>query len=483
MAAAAVAGLNRPSGTLDAPQALAPYRGPWNQRMAAHLLRRAGFGGTPAQQRSLAAMGVHAAVESLIRISAVAGAPDDILSPWQQVADLRTADDMTRRATMADIRKQERESIHSMQMWWLSQMLTTASPLREKMTLYFHGHFTTAAIEKGIHPDIVWQQNQLFRSNALGNLRALTIAVSQDPAMLVYLDNARNNKAHPNENYARELMELFTLGRGNYNEQDVRESARAFTGWSVDYKTGQFVLRPRQHDDGEKNFLGQTGYFDGTDIVNIIYRQPAASRFWAQSLLSFFVYNDPEPELVEAVAAQIRKNDFNLAPVMSVLLQSNVFFSDRAYRALVKSPVEFAVGAHQAFGLDQVEPNTPRALNSMGQILFYPPNVAGWPGGENWITSQTIIARQNFAASLVNSPMMQQSGWLADTPAEAGRAAETLIANILQSDAPPQAATQLVGYLNGAGTSALGMFSGENFQERVRGAAYLAMAMPAYQLN
>ena len=131
----------------------------------------------------------------------------------------------------------------------------------------------------------------------------------------------------------------------------------------------------------------------------------------------------------------------------------------------------------------KIEPNAPRALNSMGQILFYPPNVAGWPGGENWITSQTIIARQNFAASLVNSPMMQQTGWLAETPADAERAAETLIANILQSDAPPQAATQLVGYLNGAGTSALGSFSGENFQERVRGAAYLAMAMPAYQLN
>jgi uncharacterized protein (DUF1800 family) len=483
MPAAVVAGLNRPAGTLDASQALAPYRGPWNQRTAAHLLRRAGFGGTPAQQRALAAMSPHAAVESLIHFSPATGAPDDILSPWQQVAALRTADDMTRRASLADIRKQERESIHAMQVWWLNQMLTTASPLQEKMTLYFHGHFTTAAIEKGVYPDIAWQQNQLFRSSALGNLRALTLAVSQDPAMLIYLDNARNNRAHPNENYARELMELFTLGRGNYNEQDVRESARAFTGWSVDYKTGQFVLRPRQHDDGEKNFLGQTGYFDGTDIVNVIYRQPAASRFWAQSLLGFFVYNDPEPELIEAVAAQIRKSDFDLAPVMSVLLQSNVFFSDRAYRALVKSPVEFVVGAHQGFGLDQIQPNAPRALSSMGQILFYPPNVAGWPGGENWITSQTIIARQNFAASLVNSPMMQQSGWLAETPADAERAAETLIANILQSDAPPQAATQLVGYLNGAGTSALGMFSGENFQERVRGAAYLAMAMPAYQLN
>ncbi len=483
MAAAAVAGLNRPAGTLDASQALAPYRGPWNQRLAAHLLRRAGFGGSPGQQRALAAMSPHAAVESLIHFSGSAGAPDDILSPWQQVVALRAAGDMARRAAMADIRKQERASIRSMQEWWLNQMLTTASPLQEKMTLYFHGHFTTAAIEKGVYPDIVWQQNQLFRSNALGNLRQLTLAVSQDPAMLLYLDNARNNQSHPNENYARELMELFTLGRGNYTEQDVRESARAFTGWSIDYKTGQFVVRPRQHDAGEKNFLGRTGYFDGSDIVNIIYRQPAASRFWAQSLLGFFVYNDPEPELIEAVAAQIRKNDFNLAPVMSVLLQSNVFFSERTYRALIKSPVEFVVGSHQAFGLQQIQPNAPRALAAMGQVLFYPPNVAGWPGGENWITSQTIIARQNFAAALVNAPMMQQSGWLNETPADAARAAETLLANILQSDAPPQATSQLVGYLNGAGTSALGTFSGENYQERVRGAAYLAMAMPAYQLN
>src|ERR1700680_1576861 len=203
-------------------------------------------------------------------------------------------------------------------------------------------------------------------------------------------------------------MELFTLGHGNYTEQDIRESARSFTGWTINRRTGEFVFNSFQHDAGTKHFLGQTGNFDGTNVVDIIYRQAAAPKVWAQSLLTFFVYNNPEPALVDALAAVIKKNDFHLAPVMSTLLQSNAFYSERAYRALVKSPVEFAIGTYKAFGLGQIDPSAQVALVQMGQILFYPPNVAGWPGGANWLTSQTMIARQNFVAGLMNSPLMQQ---------------------------------------------------------------------------
>jgi uncharacterized protein (DUF1800 family) len=351
------------------------------------------------------------------------------------------------------------------------------------MTFILHGHFTTAAIEKGVWPSLVLAQNQLFRQYALGNLHDLTLAVSKDPAMLLYLDNAENNKSHPNENYARELMELFTLGIGNYSEEDIRQSARAFTGWTIDRQTGAFAFNPRTHDDGTKSFLSRTGNFDGSDIVDIIYQQRAAETFWATTLLTAFVYDDPEPELVNAFANVIARNKFELAPTISMLLRSNVFYSPRAYRALVKSPVEFVVGAHKQLAIDKIVDGTPAALRGMGQVLFYPPNVAGWPGGANWLTSQMLIARENFIAKMVNTPDMMQSGWMSKVPMDANRASQDLVATILQGDAPGQAYTQLIAYLNGSGTSALGTLSVENYDERVRGAAYLTMAMPAYQLG
>lgn len=481
-------GLNRPPGALDATSALRPYHGPWNERLAAHLLRRAGFGGSPDEIRRYAAMRPHDAVESLIHFpdtSALPG-PENVFDPLPQILALRQqyrgmAD--ARKDAMKELRRQMVASIKTMQEWWLDRMLTTPAPLQEKMTLYFHGHFTSAAIQKGAWPTYVFRQNQLYRSNALGNLRDLTLAVSKDPAMLIYLDNAQSVRAHPNENYARELMELFTLGHGNYTEEDIRQSARAFTGWTLNRRTGEFMFNPLVHDGGTKTFLGRSGNFDGGDIVAIIYQQPACARWWSQSLLNFFVYNDPEPQLIEQLAQVIRKNDFNLAPVLSTLLQSNVFYSNRAYRAIVKSPVEFAVGTYKAFGLQKTDPSVERALNQMGQILFYPPNVAGWPGGTNWITSQTMIARANFVAALANSPMMEQSSWVDSVPMNAAQASRVMIDTILQGDAPDQAVNQLVAYLNGSGTSALGTFSVENYQERARGAAYLTMAMPAYQLS
>jgi hypothetical protein len=490
MANVDVAGIHRPAGPLDAALALRPYAGPWNERWAAHLMRRAGFGGAPDEIRALAAMSPSDAVSSFIHFPSTASmpVPDDVFDP---VAYLRDSMGTTRPAQMTadekrarnqDVRKQERQSILSLQSWWLDRMLNSPAPLQEKMTLYFHGHFTTAAIEKGVTPAMVLGQNQLFRNDALGNLRDLTQSVSQDPAMLIYLDNALNVASHPNENYARELMELFTLGVDHYSENDVREAARAWSGWMVYRRTGQTEFVGGRHDNGSKTFLGQTGNFNGNDVVNVIYRQPQCATFFATSLLNFFVYNDPEPELVDAVAALIRKNDYDLAPVLSTMLRSNVFFSDRAYRALVKSPAEFVIGAHKALGLKKVDDSAQRAMGAMGQVLFYPPNVAGWPGGQNWITSQMVIARQNFIAGLVTSQVMAQSSWLPSVPIAAQPAAAALIASILQGDASPLASAQLTGYLNGVGESALGMLSGENRDERVRGAAYLTMAMPAFQL-
>lgn len=482
-------GIRRPSGRLDATSALESYPGPLNERLAAHLLRRAGFGGSPDDVRRFAGMSVNAAVESLVRFPSTGGMPqpDDLYSPvglLQQYGPrgLRAMGDDQRRELNKQIAVSEFRSSRALQLWWVNRMLATPAPLQEKMTLYFHGHFTTTVLQKRVSPVMAFNQNQLFRSYALGNLRELTRNVSKDPAMLVYLDGASNLKAHPNENYARELMELFTLGVDNYSEEDVRNSARAWTGWRYSRFTEEATFDPAFHDDGVKTFLGQTGNFSGDDIVNIIFSQPQCARFFANSLLSAFVYNAPEPQLVDEVAKLLRRHDYELAPVISALLRSNVFYSDRAYRALVKSPVEFVVGTYKTLGVAQADMSVLPVLRQMGQELFYPPNVAGWPGGENWLTSDTMIARQNFVKRAVNSQTISQSTWLRGMPLQTKSVAATLVASILQGDAAPASVFQLNGYLSGSGTSALAALSTENYDERVSGAAYLTMAMPAYQL-
>ncbi|NNM92828.1 MAG: DUF1800 family protein, partial [Candidatus Eremiobacteraeota bacterium] len=293
--------------------------------------------------------------------------------------------------------------------------------------------------------------------------------------------NARNNKAHPNENYARELMELFTLGLGAYTEEDVRQAARAWTGYEVFPLRGIARYNPRKHDDGIKTFLGHTGAFNGDDIVDIIFEQPQCARFFATSLLNAFLYNDPEDALITQTASLLRKHDYELRPTIGALLRSDVFYSPRAYRALVKSPVEFVVGAHKAAGLASIDPRSRGALRQMGQILFFPPNVAGWPGGENWLTSDMTIARDNFLAGLVTGRAIERS-WLANAPTDASQAAAAMLASILQGDASASARSDLERYLDGAGSSALGTLSNENFDQRMRGGAYLTMAMPGFTL-
>ncbi|HEY0393680.1 MAG TPA: DUF1800 domain-containing protein [Candidatus Elarobacter sp.] len=497
----------RPAGALDASSALLPYAGPWNRRLAAHLLRRAGFGGSPADVDRFAAMSPRDAVDALIRFPDTAALPaspalEDPPAPPRglfggmmpgnaqnaapgMAADPSAAD--ARKAFQMQRNRNRRQNLIALQQWWLGRMIASPAPLQEKMTLFWHGHFTSSP-EKGTSAQELFMQNQLFRQYALGNVRDLTLHVSQDPAMLRYLDNNVNVQAHPNENYARELMELFTLGIGNYTEQDIRESARAFTGWTFRRNpdgTGTFADNRRQHDDGPKTFLGQTGNFSGADIIGIIFRQPAAPRWFAKKLLAFFVYMDPEPQLVDHVAALIRKNDFELRPVMSTLLRSNVFFSERAYRALVKSPVEFVVGTHQLFGIPQVAPVELATLRAMGQVLFYPPNVKGWDGGAAWINSATILTRENFANAVAQNPkMMQGADWIAPAmrSMDPRGVARTLTETMLQGDVSPASVAQLVAYLGGRGQAALSELSPENVDERVRNAAYLTMAMPAYQL-
>ncbi len=460
-----VGGIRRPQGGLDLSIALQPYREALGERAAAHLLRRAGFGGTPDEIRRYAAMRAGDAVGSLVAVPS----SNSIAPPPQADVD-------------GPLGKGEiREALFALQLWWLNRMLTTRAPLQEKMALYFHGHFTSRATPR--FPRITYNQNALFRANATGNLRELTRAVSKDAAMLIYLDGANNVASHPNENYARELMELFTLGVDNYTEQDVRESARAWTGWRVVRRTDTVRFYPRLHDDGRVAFLGRTGYFTGDEIVDIIFDQQQCARFFAASLLNWFVYNDPEPELVDALAAVIRRQNYELTPVLGTILGSNVFYSERAYRALIKSPVEFVVGTYKTLGLPAVDETALPALQQMGQRLFFPPSVAGWPGGENWLTSGTMIARQNFLTRLLGSRTLDASSWLRGLPIASTSAARLIAQSVLQNDASPASLVELEAYLSGTGSAALASLSAENYDQRVSGAVYLAMATPAYQLN
>jgi uncharacterized protein (DUF1800 family) len=490
----APAALYRPPGPLDLATALEPYAGPWGVRQAAHLYRRAGFGGSPDDVARATSAGMRASVDGFIRFADASALPtqpqldDDRPTPGQRKALIAAAaqagatpqSDAAIMQARKAIGLAHRDNMIAMETWFLDRMINTPAPLQEKMTLFWHGHFTSA-YQKGIPAQALVNQNNLFRANALGNIRELTLKVSQDPAMVRYLDNAQNVKAHPNENYARELMELFTLGIGNYTETDVRESARAFTGWGID-RDYNFQDFPARHDDGSKTFLGKTGNFTGRDIVEIIFTQPAAATLFAKDLLNFFVYSDPEPALIDAVAALLRKNDYNLQPVMSIVLRSNLFYSDRAYRALVKSPVQFVVGSYQLFGINQSDNVALGALRRMGQILFLPPNVKGWDGGSAWLNSQTVLTRENFASSLMakmgNAVWMQRAMASMD-PVNVSRA---LVATVLQGDVSPASTAKLTGYLSGNNVSALAALSGENADQRIRGAAYLTMAMPAYQL-
>ena len=485
----------RPPGALPiAP--LRTYAGPWNARLAAHLLRRAGFGGTPADVQRDAGRTMHDAVASLVNFPSTAGLPATPALPDESSVDVQLIERlMAARATaiagdpelkelQMQRRRLEREGIVATQLWWLDRMIATPAPLQEKMTFFWHGHFTTAAIQKGVTPTEIIAQNALFREFALGDARELTQRISVDPAMLKYLDNRLNEAAHPNENFARELMELYTLGIGNFTENDVRESARGWTGYRIRPRTDEVWIAPRLHDDGSKSFLGHTGNFGGREIVNIIFGQPATATFLATKLLRFFVYDDPEPELVASVAGLLRSNDYHLQPVMATLLASNVFYSDRAYRALVKSPVEFVVGSYQLFGVPQADKGALAALRRMNQVLFNPPNVKGWPGGSSWINTSTVLARENFANALMTTNnVMGPANWLLQGgPSDPNSAARHMTATILQNDVSPAALARLAAYLGGSESSADGALSGENFEQRMRGGAYLTMAMPAYQL-
>jgi uncharacterized protein (DUF1800 family) len=246
------------------------------------------------------------------------------------------------------------------------------------------------------------QQNELFRDQALGNLKSLTKAVSRDPAMMIYLDTDESLKTKPNENFAREIMELFTLGEGHYTEADIKEAARAFTGYKVNRLLGKFFFHEPSWDEGEKRFFGESGAFTGDDIIDRIFARPQCAKFLARKLWVFFVSEEAPEPLVEALASRLRECDFELKPFLRTVFLSEEFYRPEVRRTQIKSPVQFLVGARHALDLDRLPAGVQLGiLQQLGQTLFRPPNVAGWEGGRAWINTNTLLARYNIAGFLV----------------------------------------------------------------------------------
>jgi uncharacterized protein (DUF1800 family) len=354
---------------------------PWTISHAAHLYRRAGFAATWADLQNSLGLGPAATLDQLFE---PANRPAAFAQELGELGSAMVATGNPRQLSA----------------WWLYGMLHTPDPLVEKATLFWHNHFATSA-EKVTNPRLMLDQNELLRRYALGRFEPLVQAMSKDPAMLTWLDSTTNRRIHPNENYARELMELFCLGVGRYSEQDIKELARCFTGWEV--RRDRFVFNRYQHDTGIKSLLGTSGPFTGEQAVRIVLDQPAAPRFIARKLVGFFVFDEPSPpeSLVEPLAVQLRENDFHIAPVVRRILASNLFFSEHAIGRKVRSPVELGIGLLRALEMRADMSFLADALDRLGQAVFFPPNVKGWDGGRTWISSATLLARTNLVGDLM----------------------------------------------------------------------------------
>ncbi|MBC7992061.1 MAG: DUF1800 domain-containing protein [Rhizobacter sp.] len=366
---------------------------------ARHLLSRTGFMPSPGELQPWVGMPAEAAVDKLIsaalRAKPVNPAPAFTREAWRTPYG-RLADDEARKAA----RQQSRADTIALAAWWLQEMRDTPTPLAERMVLFWHNHFATSA-QKVQQPQGMYVQHQLLRQHALGSFRELLHAVARDPAMLIYLDGAANRAQAPNENFAREVMELFTLGEGQYSERDIKEAARAFSGWAVDRETWRAQLRPRQHDDGEKTLFGRSARFDTTSALDAMLDQPAAARFITTKLWREFVSPTPNAASVERIAQRFRTSGWRTEVAFRELLLSDAFWADESRAALIKSPVELAVGTLRQFDI-QLDNTLPlvAVTSRLGQMLFLPPNVKGWPGYTDWINSTSLLNRKRFTERL-----------------------------------------------------------------------------------
>jgi uncharacterized protein (DUF1800 family) len=421
----------------------------WTRREATHLLWRTGFG---AGTDEIAAA-TNAGLDKTL---------DRLLTPQPETPEFAKADTLLRQAAL------DSGAILDLKGWWLHRMVASANPLVEKLTLLWHNHFATSNAKVDSVP-LMAAQNDLLRRESLGSFRRVLHGIAKDVAMLVWLDSNSNRKRHPNENFAREVMELFSLGVGNYSERDIQESARAFTGWHV--RNGEFWFNTIQHDTAEKEVFGQRGNFDGGEIVDLCLEQAACPRFLAFKLLRQFVEPSPPKEHIDALAARVRHHNFEWRPILRELFASRLFFGPAARQSIIKSPIELLLGAIRQL---QGKPNlqsVARLSAELGQDLFEPPTVKGWDGGRLWISSTTLIQRANFATALLKS---NQLGSVSLAGMRTENDVTDLIELLLARDIAPESISELQQFSKSQ--------TGDT-ETRFRSLAQFMMQMPEYQLT
>ncbi len=374
----------------------------WDARAAEHLLNRAGFGGTDADVERLVRLGHERAVDSLFAPASPVPAPR-ILSERTLHGDLedpagRHASLVARRAGFTAHQPDLIVPLNKYGDWWVERMYRSEDPLRDHLTIFWHGHFVSSVKEVGSSQEMI-DQIQFLRDNALGRFAVLCRGIGKTPAMLEYLDNDENVKAHPNENWARELIELFSLGDGNYTEKDIKESARAFTGWSD--AGGAFKYNRLDHDFGQKTYLGVTGNLDGDQCVDVVLQQPACGRFIAAKLLDYFEGQPAAEERVEEYARFLRTHDYDVAATLRKLFLDPAFYRDEVVGTRVQGPVEYLVGACRKLGLEVPGQMLQNGADMLGQRLFWPPSVKGWEGGMSWINTATLMNRSNVVGAML----------------------------------------------------------------------------------
>jgi uncharacterized protein (DUF1800 family) len=380
--------------------------------MAAHLLNRAGFGGTPAEIDALEALGrnrgVSAAVASFLQAdddgdlfaAPLLMRPDERYAYQQRIK--MAASEPEKQLIRKELNDAERTSMIDLRLWWLNRMRYTSAPLREKATLFWHGHFATSN-QKVNDPYMMWQQNETLRHYALGRFPDLLKAMSRDPAMIRWLDLGSSRKDHPNENFAREVMELFSLGEGHYTEKDIQESARAFTGYRINQQTGYFQWVPRDFDPGEKIFFGRMAPLSGDDIIDLIVAQPQCARFIGRKLWVFFVSDRPSDEIVEQVATLLLGNGYDIGATLGTIFSSAAFYSPKVIHQQIKSPVQWMIQTTKMLEIPLPDARVlENSLSMLGQVLFAPPNVKGWDGGRAWISASSLLYRYNLASYLLS---------------------------------------------------------------------------------
>ncbi|SHN31524.1 DUF1800 family protein [Mucilaginibacter sp. OK098] len=372
-----------------------------NVKQIKHLYARAGFGLRFEDRASAGNLSVKQAVASLFN-SSENNEPITSVQGNTDYAMLVKGDKGAKKQFLQQQRQEEKELNEA----WMNRMSTTDAVLREKMTLFWHNHFACRTKDSLF----AQQLNNIQRSHALGNFRDLLLEVSKSPAMLQFLNNQQNHKGRPNENFARELMELFTIGRGNYTEQDVKESARAFTGWGFS-KTGEFIMRPFLHDAWQKTFMGKTGNLTGEDIINRLLEQKQTARFISTKLYKYLVNETPNLAHVTAMANVFYHNNYEIKPLLDYVFTSPWFYDEQNIGNLVKAPVEFLVGLNRQFYITYQRPEVQLQIQkALGQVLFYPPNVAGWPCGRNWIDSSSLMFRLKIPSTLLNGGLIDFNG-------------------------------------------------------------------------